>query len=166
MNLGLQPLKDKNYTAASQLNVYQEQVGFVETINTILGYIDKKTHGHIIINKEEPDNEEIVGFFLIDTNYSRIYDFCSNHDLGLRSFFIDKNHQGHGYGKGAVKLLSDYLLNQYATASSVYLTVNCKNPSAKHCYEQGGFIDTGELYFGGDFGPQHIMKLSLNIGLA
>jgi len=160
-NLSIRPFRDNNCKVVSQLSVHQKQVGFVETIDTILSKIDNNIHGHIIINKTETD-EEIVGFFLIDTVYSHTYEFCPNQDLGLRSFFIDKSHQGHGYGKSTVKLLSAYLTSQYATAKSVYLTVNCKNPSAKYCYESGGFEDTGKLYRGGDFGPQHIMTMPLN----
>jgi RimJ/RimL family protein N-acetyltransferase len=165
MKLSICPLDSQIRHKVEQLSVHQEQAGFVETTDIILSNIDQGVHGHVIINSAENTTEidcsEIVGFFLIDTAYPRSYNFCTSQDIGLRSFFIDKNHQGHGYGKKAVRLLPEYLKGQYDKANSVYLTVNCKNPSAKHCYEAGGFIDTEKLYHGGDFGPQHIMTLPL-----
>lgn len=159
--VSLRPLLEDDKTIASQLQVADEQEGFVEPANTILANISPKTHGHAIIQHATTHDEAMIGLFLIDTNYPEDYDFCPENNLGLRSFFIDSHHQGKGFGKAAVKRLKIYLQQIYKNREAVYLTVNCKNPAAKHCYEQGGFVDTQELYHGGDFGPQHILKLEL-----
>lgn len=153
-------LNDDAFKSVKGLTVSDEQVGFVEPIEQILKNLSNQVHGHVI-----NDTRGAVGFFLIDTQYANDYEFCSQDSIGLRSFFIDKRYQGCGYGKETVRLLQNYLSDIYDSYDDVYLTVNCENPAAKHCYEQGGFIDTGELYFGGDYGPQHIMKLSLKAEL-
>lgn len=159
LTLSLQPmLKGKGENdKVSQLRVSDNQIGFVEPIADILKKLSSAVHGHVI-----QLDKNIIGFFLIDTSYSSNYEFCETGSIGLRSFFIDHRYQGHGYGKQVTQLLRDYLAPNYPNNHSVYLTVNCKNPAAKHCYEQGGFVDTQELYHGGDFGPQHILKLDLD----
>ncbi len=138
------------------LKVSAEQLKYVGKIANILDKVDSKVHPYII-----KSNDKIVGFFLIDTTYSLDYGFADAGSLGLRAYFIGSKFQGKGYGKKAVKLLPKYLKENYPNYSKIYLTVNCKNKSAKHCYADAGFIDTNELCHGGDAGPQYIMKIEL-----
>lgn len=141
----------------AELEVANEQVQFVGTINEILLNIDENVHPHVILW-----NNQVIGFFLIDTTYGDHYDFAKTYSLGLRGYFISHPFQGKGYGKKAISLLASYLQRYYSSYSHIYLTVNAKNPAARHCYLNGGFRDTNDLYLGGTAGPQHIMVLKLH----
>ncbi|WP_442957012.1 MULTISPECIES: GNAT family N-acetyltransferase [unclassified Photobacterium] len=154
--IDIQGMTPAHLPQVAELSVATEQVEFVGTMEELLVNIDDKLHPHVIL-----DGNTVVGFFLIDTQYGHRYDFAHPEALGLRAFFIDHHHQGKGYAKRAVLALKAFLLSAYPGFDQIYLTVNCKNPAARHCYQQGGFIDTHELYLGGAAGPQHIMRMVL-----
>lgn len=153
--LNLHPMQPKHLAEVAELQVAPEQIKFVGCIEDIMVNIDNFIHPHVMLF-----NDTVVGFFLIDTTYSAQYPFAAPGSLGLRAFFVSEPFQGQGFGKQAVQLLSIYLPAHYPQYDTIYLTVNCKNPAAKRCYELGGFRDTGELYLGGDAGPQQIMILN------
>ena len=143
--------------AVRALSVAEEQSKYVGNIEEILKCASKHVHSHVIRM-----GQQVIGFFLLDTQYPQNYDFCPANSLGLRAFFIDDNQQGKGYGKQASKQLKPYLSKHYSSYRSVYLTVNCQNPVAYSCYQNAGFLDTNEQYLGGLAGPQHVMKMELN----
>ncbi len=136
------------------LKVSDEQLKFVGTVQEIFENMPETGHKHVVLV-----GDEVVGLFVIDTVYSENYDFCSEGALGLRAFFIDSRHQGKGYGKSSVAALKLYLQQAYSQYRKIYLTVNCKNPSAYRCYLKYGFTDTDDLYLGGAAGPQYIMLM-------
>lgn len=139
------------------LSVDDSQLKYVGTTEEILRELPSSCIAHVI-----KFGEEVVGFFLLDFNYSDSYEFaCDKPCIGLRGYLIDARQQGKGHGVQAVKLLPDYVKSQFPDVCKIYLTVNCKNPIAKMCYEKAGFVDGGELYLGGAAGPQHIMSLNL-----
>ncbi|MBU2898134.1 GNAT family N-acetyltransferase [Vibrio hepatarius] len=140
----------------NKITITDEQVQYAGTAKGFLVGGNDTTYLHVIKN-----NDIIIGFFKIDTAYSGSFSFCPNNGLGLKAFAIDINFQGKGIGTQVVKELLPYLETNYPEYKSVYLTVNCKNPAAKSCYQKGGFSDTEELYLGGDAGPQHIMYAKL-----
>ncbi|MEL6114852.1 GNAT family N-acetyltransferase [Photobacterium sp. SP02] len=152
----IQGMTPAHLPQVAELSVATEQVKFVGTMEEILVNIDDTVHPHVIM-----DSDTVVGFFLIDTQYGHSFDFADSEALGLRAFFIDQRHQGKGYAKRAVLALRAFLESAYPDFAQIYLTVNCKNPAARHCYQQGGFADTHELYLGGAAGPQHIMRMAL-----
>lgn len=154
--INIKIMQPYHHNKVSQLKVDEAQLKYVGTIEEILLNASAEVHPHII-----QVEDEIVGLFLIDTTYGQSYDFAASDSLGLRGYFIDSRFQGRGYGKGAVKLMPDYLREQYPEKSDIYLTVNCLNPNARKCYLSGGFVDTEQLYMGGAAGPQHIMHLPL-----
>lgn len=139
------------------LSVVEEQKKFVGTIDEILASANAQIRPHVILVEDK-----IVGFFLIDTTYAKTYDFTGqSNSIGLRSFFISKEHQGKGYAKQAILALPNYLSEAYPHHSKIFLTVNCQNPIAKELFLKGGFEDTNALYHGGAAGPQHIMVRSI-----
>lgn len=148
----IERLDDSHIELIKKINVAEEQEKFACTAEEFLSDFADTTHRNVIKN-----NNLVVGFFKLDTAYSLNYDFCSQNGLGLRTFVIGINYQGQGIGTSAVKALFPYLKENYPGFDSIYLTVNCKNPSAQSCYRNGGFEDTGEKYLGGAAGPQHIM---------
>lgn len=155
--LDIKQMQLKYLKGVKNLKVGDNQLKFVGTIEEILKYVNLVVHAHVIILQEQ-----ILGFFLVDTKYSENYNFASLNCLSLRAYFISNDFQGKGYGKRAVQLLPSYLKSIYPNQSEIYLTVNCKNLGAKHCYLNGGFSDTNELYHGGEAGPQYIMNLKLD----
>jgi len=138
------------------LAVDENQLPFVGTIAQLFENVPAHWHFHVVTYEDQ-----IVGFFNVDTGYSHEYDFSIPGELGLRAFFIDQHHQGKGLGKKVIQELHGYLKISYASFDTVCLTVNCKNPAAYRLYEQTGFVDTKELYQGGAAGPQHIMRMQL-----
>ena len=153
----IEKMTTKHLADVITLSVVEEQKQFVGTIDDILKNANAQIRPHVIFAEEQ-----MVGFFLIDTNYSKTHDFASqSHSIGLRSFFISKEHQGKGYAKQAILALPTYLREAYANYSQIYLTVNCQNPIAKALYLKGGFEDTNSLYHGGAADPQHIMVKAL-----
>lgn len=104
---------------------------------------------------------QAVGFFKIDRGFASHYDFASGRDLGLRGVMIDRAEQGRGTGKAAMRALGPYLEWFYPEARACVLTVNVSNPAARAIYLAGGFQDEGQLYHGGNIGPQHILRLRL-----
>ena len=139
-----------------RLKVESEQLKFVGTIEEILSGLEPECEAHVILN----DNE-VVGFFLLDLGFAKRYGFAESDCVGLRAFFIDHRHQGKRYGTKAIEQLRHHVKKYYPKTSSIYLTVNCKNPVARSCYLKAGFEDTAELYLGGAAGPQHIMRLMI-----
>ncbi|MCQ0971656.1 GNAT family N-acetyltransferase [Paracoccus sp. TK19116] len=103
-----------------------------------------------------------VGMFKLDPRYHERHDFAKADEIGLRGVLIDRDHQGKGYGLAAVRLLPDHVKITHPLARAVLLTVNIKNGGAYRTYQRAGFVDTDERYLGGDLGPQHIMRLSLD----
>ena len=159
--IAIRKLTESDVDDVKNLAVNSEQVRLVGTIEDLLSEVEDSWNYHVIT-----ENEKIVGFFNIDSAYSDTYPFTIQGELGLRAFFIDSSCQGKGYGKAATVALGRYLKEAYPDRSSIVLTVNCENPGAYRCYLGGGFCDTGELFHGGKAGPQHIMRMSLDIASA
>ncbi|MEH6453461.1 MAG: GNAT family N-acetyltransferase [Psychromonas sp.] len=140
----------------NDLGVSTEQLHYVETLQAILANDSDFCHVHVIL-----DNEVVVGLFLIDTSYAKKYDFCGTSSIGLRSFFISTQYQGRGFAKKGMLALMPYLAINYQQYNYIYLTVNCENLAAYHCYLAANFDDTGTTYLGGLSGPQHIMRAQI-----
>lgn len=108
------------------------------------------------------ESEQIIGYFKLDTLLPQKQNYCPVNSLGLCTLLVDKRMQGKGVGTQSVLHAIEYVKTHFKQYDYLYLTVNCKNPAAYHCYLKAGFEDTGELYLGGPVGPQHIMKISLH----
>ncbi|MCR8826304.1 GNAT family N-acetyltransferase [Pseudosulfitobacter koreensis] len=140
----------------SHLAVHPDQVKFSGTIEEAFAATNPDVDRYAIT-----DGTAVVGFFKIDRDYSTVHGFASTSDLGLRTVMVDANHQGRGIGQALCRALPAYLAQRYPNAASLWLTVNLLNPRAVSAYIKGGFVDTGEHWVHGDFGPQHIMRLAL-----
>lgn len=148
----IEKMTTKHVGRVIDLKVLPEQQRFVGPVVDILALVNAQIRPYIIC-----DQDEIVGFFILDTVFSQSHDFADIHDLGLRKFFIDQAYQGKGFARQALQCLDDHLVEEYARYKHIFLTVNCLNTAAKACYEKAGFKDTQTLYEGGPSGPQHIM---------
>ncbi|RXJ73185.1 GNAT family N-acetyltransferase [Veronia nyctiphanis] len=152
----VQKLNSTHIDSVKAIALGAEQVKFAASAEEFVNNDEAGVHLHVITS-----DGNVVGFFKLDTLYPSQYSFSPEGSLGLRSFVVDRNQQGKGIGKQAVKALFPYLKENYSQYHAIYLTVNCKNPGAFNCYQKGGFIDTHEKYLGGPHGPQHIMYGSL-----
>ncbi|NVD08019.1 GNAT family N-acetyltransferase [Vibrio sp. JPW-9-11-11] len=152
----LTPMIPSHLEQVMTLSVAEEQRPFVGTIDEVLLNADDKVHPHLVMK-----DQCVVGIFLIDTQYFQLYPFADPTSLGFRAFLIDEAQQGFGYGQQALGQLAEYLARHYPDSERVFLTVNCRNALAYHCYIKVGFVDSPEKYLGGAAGPQHIMSLAL-----
>ncbi|WP_434361197.1 GNAT family N-acetyltransferase [Parasalinivibrio latis] len=152
----IEKLQPEYKAALLDISISPEQLPFVGTAAEFLADKQKGIHHHVILV-----NREVIGFFKIDTSYFHHYDFCDGPALGLRAVCIDEKFQGKGIGTEFIRLLKRYLQKHFPSFPLIYLTVNCKNPGAFKCYRRGGFADTGFLYLGGEYGPQHVMRMEL-----
>lgn len=154
-DIQIKPYSNNDFDKVLALSINQEQALFSGTAKA---YLEDTTEG--IDHKVIFVNQDVVGVFKIDRQYSREYEFSTATSLGLRALFIDQKHQGKGYGVASMKALKGQLKRDYPQFNCLYLTVNCMNPAARSCYLKADFIDNGHLYLGGAAGPQHIMHLS------
>jgi diamine N-acetyltransferase len=79
----------------------------------------------------------MVGYVLTLYDYDEeVYD--------IWHMMIDKNFQGKGYGKEALKQVFDYISSKpFGPSRTVVLTCNPGNEVAMHLYHQIGFTETG-----------------------
>lgn len=70
--------------------------------------------------------------------------YKSREQYTLWKFFIDERYQNKGYGKQALKLSVNYLLNMFH-AEEIYTGVYVGNKIAKHLYISFGFEETGKF---------------------
>ncbi len=139
------------------LSVKDDQLQYVGQIAYLLNNREDGWTYHLVLYRGD-----VVGFFNIDEMYGDKYEFALASTLGFRAFLIDQHKQGHGIGSKVLAILKSYCEKLYPERKSLTLTVNCKNESAYKLYLGAGFIDEGQLYYGGAAGPQHILKLALN----
>lgn len=149
------------------LAVSDEQLPFVGVVSGIIqsSLGSPKESQWVIYSGETP-----AGFFLLDEAYQVTLGTKLENATGLRAFFIDTRFQGRGIAKMCLKLLvKEFNVWLGTEHKDLYLTVNRKNKAAYQLYLAVGFIDTKELYLGGQAGPQHIMcfksKTTDEIGL-
>ncbi len=138
------------------LAVTDDQLPYVGTVEALLEHQMEGWCYQVICREEKA-----VGFFNLDELYGERYEFADEKDLGFRAFFIDRRYQGMGIGSLVLKELKAYVSTNYPHRTSVVLTVNCKNKLAYQLYVKCGFQDDGDLYHGGNAGPQHILRMNL-----
>jgi RimJ/RimL family protein N-acetyltransferase len=77
--------------------------------------------------------------------------------VGLRAFLLDRAWQGRGLAGGALRAVCGDLRRRHPQARLLALNVDCRNLAAISAYRGAGFVDSGELVFGGAAGPQRLM---------
>lgn len=154
----IEPMSEQYTPAVLNLTLAEDQKAFVGETSDVLSNLQDGVYPFVVLA-----GATVVGFFMIDTQYDSRYDFADSASIGLRNYFIGEVFQGKGYAKQTLQALPNVLREQFSSFSSVYLTVNCRNPIAKSCYLKGGFVDTETLYLGGSHGPQHIMRFDLTL---
>jgi RimJ/RimL family protein N-acetyltransferase len=107
-------------------------------------------------------DDTVIGCYRLDASARSVSgrDF-DRPALGLRSFFIDSQWQGRGFGRAALDALIADAMRRHHHARMLVLTVHTSNTIALKLYRRAGFIENGELYHGGHGGPQHLLLRSL-----
>ena len=82
-------------------------------------------------------DEDLVGFIML-------YDVAEKPEYFLWRLMIAGEQQGHGYGRRAVELLTDYLRTQRGAAELLTSYVP-KERGPEGFYKGLGFVDTGEV---------------------
>ncbi|OCQ23546.1 acetyltransferase [Pseudoalteromonas luteoviolacea] len=149
----IKKLSDAYVTQVEKIQLCDNQIEFAGTTAEFLNDASDTTHLHVIKN-----DQTVIGYFKLDLAYAYKYDFCPQNAVGIRAFVIDKQQQGKGFGKLAVRALFAYVAENYPTYSQIMLTVNCRNQVAYECYKKAGFQDTQEKYLGSPAGPNYIMR--------
>ena len=134
----------------------EQQTFTVGDIGDFISSLKSHEHPYLIIS-----DGNVVGFFVLDFLYTETYGFGDAKALGIRALFVDHHFQGKGIATKALNLLPSYVVTHYPDFEVLQLTVNCRNTFAYSCYCKCGFEDTGNLYLGGPFGPQHIMQRNI-----
>ncbi|MBQ8312893.1 MAG: GNAT family N-acetyltransferase [Oscillospiraceae bacterium] len=91
------------------------------------------------------NDEDMVGFAMI--TYENEADYGDKAAYEIYRIMIDREHQGNGYGKEALKLLLEYIKTfPYGKAESVYTEWHPNNVASKRLFEEYDFIvaDTDE----------------------
>lgn len=144
-------------TETYQLSVKPEQAAFTASdLKSVIESLQSYEDGHLILH-----HDTVVGFFLLDTEYSKHYQFNDQNAIGVRSLLIDHRYQGHGFGRLAMAALPDYVREHYSAFNAIQLTVNCRNSTAYTCYLKANFKALEERYYGGPVGPQYVMQYDL-----
>jgi RimJ/RimL family protein N-acetyltransferase len=98
-----------------------------------------------------------VGYCTLDRG-ARSRRYAADDTIGVHGFLIDHRHRRRGLARGALLALPAYVAEHHPWAVAIALTVNTRNAPAIAAYESAGFVDTGDLFLGGDNGPQHVMR--------
>lgn len=146
MNLCLKEVTIENWRAISLLSVFESQQTLIESNAFCLA--ESK-----FVQRWRPvgiyDDKELIGFAM--------YAYFEDEDrVWLDRFMIDRNYQGKGYGKYALKLLIKHIVVEYQ-CKKIYLSIFKNNPIAQGLYEKLGFQFNGELDTGGEL----VMVLNL-----
>ena len=129
----LKEITKDNLDEVLRLSVAEHQKLFVSTTADSLAqaYVYRDTAFPFAIYADEKP----VGFIMLGYYESR-------KQYTLWKFLIDKEYQGKGYGKEALKQGITYLKEQF-DAKEIYTGVSLGNEAAKGLYKSMGFTETG-----------------------
>lgn len=146
MNVYLKKVTSENYKEVILVSVEENQRNFIESNKISLEESKKGEHWRPVAIYND---DIIIGFAMYG------YFDCEKR-VWLDRFMIDKNHQGNGYGKLALKLLINHIIAEYK-CDEIYLSIFKDNINAQRLYEEFHFKFNGEL----DIGGEHIMVLKI-----
>lgn len=125
----LREITKENYEECLNLNIADSQKNFVSSTAHSLAqawvYYDTAFPFAIYANNV------MVGFIML--GYYTLW-----------KFMIDEKHQNKGYGKKALKLGIEYLVNRFKV-KEVYTAYYATNRIARDLYASVGFCETGEI---------------------
>ncbi len=136
----LRELTNDNFIGVMNLEVKENQKKFVapNSVSMAVAHFSRYATMRGIFFGDEP-----VGFMMLADPVSGEKEF--NGMYFLWRFMIDKNHQGKGYGKAAMKLILEYVRNR-PNADFLYSSYDpSENGPEKFYLEKMGFEKTGKM---------------------
>lgn len=149
--------------AVRALRVAPEQYPFVGDVSFNLADADASPDSEAMaILCADRSGEQVIGFYRLDYRATIVAwkPICTA-SVGLRAFMLDRRWQGRGLGVAAIRACCADLERRHPERKLVALNVDCRNLTALRAYRAAGFVDTGELYFGGSAGPQRLLVRKL-----
>lgn len=131
----LEPLSEKNFVAATKLEVSFDQAGFVAP--NVFTIAESKVFNYLM-PRVLRRGRKAIGFAL----YGQDPETERYHILRL---MIGASYQGRGFGREAVRLLVSEIQARNGGSCPVYLGVAPGNGRAIRLYEGMGFEATGEV---------------------
>ena len=129
------PISKENYEECLNLNIAENQEDYVSsTVHSLAQawvYYDTAFPFAVYVNNT------MVGFIMLGYYEAGGY-------YTLWKLLIDEKYQNKGYGKRAVRLGIDYLVNRFKV-KEVYTAYYATNRIARNLYASIGFRETGEI---------------------
>jgi diamine N-acetyltransferase len=146
MNIELIEINKENLDAVLRLDIKKEQAGFVAS--NAKSIAQSKYHPGFV-PLAVYDDEIPVGFVMYGLD-------DTDDTMWIIRMMIDKNFQGKGIGKEALKKTIQRITSRN-NCTEVFLSFEPENHIAKKLYESFGFEDTGRIEEG-----EIVYKLKLN----
>lgn len=150
MNIRIKVVNESNYEEMIKLNVEEEQVDFIESVEECLNEAKENSIWRPVGIYDE---DNLVGFAM----YGLFIDEGKKGRVWLDRFLISAENQGKGYGKVAVRNIVKRLYDEYGY-NKIYLSVYDNNKVAILLYKKVGFLFNGEV----DEKGEKIMVLDLS----
>ncbi|MBP0725235.1 GNAT family N-acetyltransferase [Bacillus sp. RG28] len=110
----------------------------------------------VILNHDLP-----VGYFVLQIGES-VKEYTENERaILLRSYSINSDQQGKGFGKQSLELLDQLVSKLLPNYTEIVLAVNDRNNVATSLYLKSGFVDRGQKAEGRS-GPQKVLFKQIN----
>jgi RimJ/RimL family protein N-acetyltransferase len=151
--------RERVIRAASRISIPEAQQRFSGTVQELIDLDAREPERHVFLMKKDAD---IVGIGSLVTGPvpTDLWPMPGR-VVQLLGFIVDESLQGQGIGSAAAHACIDLARTIDPEAEYLQLTVNLRNPGARHVYEKAGFVTHDELYLGGPAGPQYIMYRAL-----
>lgn len=145
----LRKVDDENIWDIVDLTVKPEQENFVASnVQSILEAYVTVTAGEVALPFGIYNDDTLVGFVMFGygSNGDEDEPEIAEGNYCIWRFMIDKDHQGKGLGKQAVKASIDYLRSEPVnSAQFCWLSYEPENVVARRLYQSVGFQENGEM---------------------
>ncbi|PHK49017.1 GNAT family N-acetyltransferase [Staphylococcus edaphicus] len=148
------PYKADLMADIERINLSADDLKFTKTPkeNIVLAENDEERHPTLVYNGKN----QCIGFFTLHEGKGVAPYSENKHAIFFRSFSIDVNYRGSGYGKQIIKALPNYLKINFPTIQEICLTVNDDNDIAQQLYKQCHYHIVGEATL--ENRPVYILK--------
>ena len=147
-----------NWKKACTIEVKPEQQHFLGSVAYCLARAYADPYHQPIEPYVIYKDEEIIGFFWFTLT-------CDKATCILCGFRIDRNYQGLGLSKEALRAFIDLLKQEYIECVSVQLFVETDNTIAKRLYESFGFVPVLTNDASGLVLMKYILKYNVEVKL-
>ena len=145
--------------------------GLQNTLNGLEKFFKYTNEGNSI-NRKMTLTQHWVGYdknkpivYLLTSNIIKNSDdeyapFCEEegHAITLDIFIVDKDYLGKGYAR---TIIQEFILNQFADVTEVFIDPEKSNTRAAHVYQKAGFKIIGEFIASWHPVPHHRMRLKM-----